>query len=216
MEKKHVHETNPKRTFITVIIFIAIIVVGLLTVRSPKLKYTLSPQQTVEMVLQDDNVMYPYELEDIFAGTIDTIILIDIRDRFEFGQGHIPGAENISAVTLINQENMKRLKELEEGGMTVVIYGDHQLEANGPWMVLRQLGFTNIKILLGGYEFYNQWADMLGDTYYEDAYLLGAPRFNYAEVAAAAVNNQGDESSEAQKPVTVVRKKKGSVAEGGC
>lgn len=216
MENKHVHETNPKRTFITVIIFIAIIVVGLLTIRSPKLKYVLSPEQTVELVTLEEQVMYPYELEDIFSGAIDTVILIDIRDKFEFGRGHIEGAENIAAITLLNQDNIKRLNQLKEDGMTVVIYGNDQLQANGPWMVFRQLGFDNVKLLLGGYNFYKQWEDMLGDTYYEDSYLLGAPRFNYAEVAASAANLEDAGDDVNLKPVTVTRKKKAKVAEGGC
>ena len=175
MSKQHIHETNPKRTIITVIIFVAVIVVGLLTVRSPKLKYQLDPQQTVELVTLEEQVMYPYELEDIFSGAIDTIILIDIRDKFEYGKGHIEGAENIAAITLLEQDNLKRLAQLKDDGMTVVIYGNTQLEANGPWMVFRQMGFDNVRILLGGYEFYKDWKDMLGDTYYEDSYLWAHP-----------------------------------------
>jgi rhodanese-related sulfurtransferase len=216
MDKKHVHETNPRRTFITVLIFLAIIIVGLLTVRGPRLKYELSPNETVELVTLEEHFMYPYELEDIFSGAIDTIVLIDIRDKFEYGRGHIEGAENISAITLLDQDNIRRLQQLKEDGMTVVIYGNSQLEANGPWMVFRQLGFDNVRILLGGYDFYKEWKDMLGDTYYEDSYLLGAPRFDYAEVAASAAMTAGSDESSAKKPVTVKRKKKTTVAEGGC
>ncbi len=216
MDKRHVHETNPKRTFVTVIIFVVVIVVGLLTIRSPKLKYELSPSQTVELVTSEEHVMYPYELEDIFSGAIDTVILIDIRNKFEFGRGHIDGAENISAITLLSQDNIKRLKQSMDNGMTIVIYGNNQLEANGPWMVFRQLGFDNVKVLLGGYNFYKEWKDMLGDTYYEDSYLLGAPRYDYAEVASSTAIVQGEDDPESKKPVTVKRKKKSSVAEGGC
>ena len=216
MEIKHVHETNPKRTFVTVIIFIAVIVVGLLTIAKPKLKYALSPQETVELVTLEEHVMYPYELEDIFSGSIDTVILIDIRDKFEFGRGHIEGAENIAAIALLNQDNIKRLKQLKKDGMTIVIYGNDQLQANGPWMVFRQLGFDNVSVLLGGYNFYKEWKDMLGDTYYEDSYLLGAARFDYAEVATSAAKVQDAGNAEAKKPVTVKRKKKTTVAEGGC
>lgn len=215
MEMKHIHETNPKRTFVVVLIFIAIIVVGLLTMRTPKLKYALSPRQTVELISQDDHFMYPYELEDLFSGAADHIVLIDIRDRFEFSRGHIPGAENISAITLINQENYQRLEQLKENGMTVVIYGNDQLEANGPWMVFRQLGFDNVKLLLGGYEYYLQWADNLGNTKNDDVYLLGSPRYDFAEIAstAAHIQNAEEENSIA---VEVTRKKKSSAAEGGC
>ncbi len=216
MEKQHVHETNPKRTFITVIIFLAIIIIGLLTIRNPELKYVLSPDQTVELVTQEEDVLYPYELEYVISGEIDTILLIDIRDRFEFGRGHIEGAENISAITLLNRQNMKRLEELKQEGMTVVIYGNDQLEANGPWMVFRQLGFDNVKILLGGYNFYREWKDRLGDTYYEDSYMMGAPRYNYAEVAESAKSMSADNESETKKPLDIQRRKKSKVAEGGC
>ncbi len=147
METKHVHETNPKRTIITVVIFIVIIVAGLLTVSNPHLKYVLSPQQTVELVAWEEDIFLPYELEDIFSGANDTTILVDIRDRFEFGKGHIPGAENISANILLQKDNIRRLKKLEKDGMTIVIYSDDQLKANGPWMVFQQLGFENVKIL---------------------------------------------------------------------
>jgi rhodanese-related sulfurtransferase len=216
MEKRHIHETNPWRTFITVVIFIAVIVVGLLTIRKPKLSYVLTPQQTVDLIVLEEHVMYPYELEDILYGDIDTVILIDIRDKFEYGRGHIEGAENISAITLLTQENLKKLKQTMDNGMTIVVYGNDQLQANGPWMVFRQLGFDNVKVLLGGYKYYREWKDILGDTYYEDSYLLGAPRYDFAEVAASVSMAAGDETATSPKPVTVRRKKKTSVAEGGC
>jgi len=216
MEKKHVHETNPKRTFVTVIIFIVIIVTGLLTISNPRLKYALSPQQTVDLVAWEEAVLFPYELEDIFNGTIDTILLIDIRNRFEFGKGHIPGSENISAVTLLERDNIRRLKKLQKEGMTLVIYGDDQLQANGPWMVFQQLGFDNVRILLGGYSYYKLWKDNLADTYMDDGYMKGFPKVDYAEVAASNSNVQSNDEQDARKPVSVRRKKKTAVAEGGC
>ena len=47
MDKKHVHETNPKRTFVTVIIFIVVIVVGLLTIKSDTPIAERSHHQTI-------------------------------------------------------------------------------------------------------------------------------------------------------------------------
>lgn len=215
MKKKHVHETNPKRTFITVIIFIVIILAGLLTISNPHLKYVLSPQQTVDLVAWDEQVFFPYELEDVFSGAVDTVILIDIRDRFEFGRGHIQGAENISAISLLEKDNIRRLKQLQKEGMTIVIYGNDQLQANGPWMVFQQLGFDNVRILLGGFNYYNEWKDKLADTYMDDSYMKGYAKVDFAEIAeSAALAGSSDE--EVKKPVTVKRKKKTTVAEGGC
>lgn len=215
MEKKHIHETNPKRTAVTLIIFAVIIVVGLVTIRSPRLKYVLDPNQTVELAVMDEHGFFPYDLEDVLNGTIDTIILIDIRDKFIYGQGHIPGSENISAYTLLENDNIRRLKQLKEDGFMIVIYGNDQLDVNGPWMVFQQLGFSNIKYLYGGYNYYATWKDNLGDSYMDDGYMKGFPRVDFVEVAASAVVNTDNESS-AAKPVTVKRKKKTAVAEGGC
>ena len=216
MEKQHVHETNPKRTFVTVIIFLVIIIIGLLTVRQPELKYELSPSSTVEWVTSDESAVYPYDLEYILSGEIDTVLLIDIRDRFAFGRGHIEGAENISANSLLRPENIDRLEQLKQAGITVAIYGNDQLEANGPWMVIRQLGFDNVKVLLGGYDYYRKWKDNLGETYYDDSYLLGAPRFNYAEVAKTSLSTAGEAPGEEKQTLNIQRRKKSKAAEGGC
>jgi len=215
MEKKHIHETNPWRTAITLTFFVLIIIVGLITIRSPRLKYVLSPQQTVELASKNTAVFYPYDLESVINGKADTVVIIDIRDKFTFGREHIPGAENIAALTLLSDENIRKLNHLKNEGMTVVIYDDDQLSADGPWMVFQQLGFNNVRILLGGYKYYKAWKDRLGDTYSDKTYIKGYPEFDFAEVAKPSKSVSGKEQSEA-KPVIIQRRKKSSAAEGGC
>lgn len=209
----HIHELNPKKTLITFVIFVVVIVVGLITLSGPRLKYKLTPQETIDMVAWEEDYVFPYELEDIISGAVDTIILIDIRNNFDFSRGHIPGAENISAVALLNKENIKRLQKLKDDGMVVLLYGDNLIHANGPWMVLQQLGFSNVKALMGGYDYYAQWKDNLGDSYADDAYLLGTADFDYADMASNVTFESGD--SEKQS-LTVTRRKKSTVVEGGC
>lgn len=209
----HIHELNPKKTIITFVIFVVVIVVGLITLSGPRLKYKLTPQETIDMVAWEDDYVFPYELEDIISGAVDTIILVDIRNNFDFSRGHIPGAENISAVALLNKENIKRLQKLKDEGMVVLIYGNNLIHANGPWMVLQQLGFSNVKALMGGYDYYAEWKDNLGDSYADDAYLLGTADFDYADMASNVTFESGD--SEKQS-LTVTRRKKSTVVEGGC
>lgn len=211
----HIHELNPVRTTITLVLFAAVILFGLLTVVNPTLKYEQGPEQTIEMVVWEEGAFFPYDLEDVLNGTNDTVMLIDLRNAFEFGRGNIPGSENISSVELLNKENIARLKQLKESGTTVVVYADNQLDANGPWMLLRQLGFDNVNILYGGYEYYVEWKDNLGDSYSDDAYFLGTADYDYAEVASNA-NAASDDGADSKSSVSFKRKKKSSVAEGGC
>ena len=209
----HIHELNPKKTIITFVIFVVVIAVGLITLSGPRLKYKLTPQETIDMVAWEDDYVFPYELEDIISGAVDTIILVDIRNNFDFSRGHIPGAENISAVALLNNENIKRLQKLKDDGMVVLLYGDNLIHANGPWMVLQQLGFSNVKALMGGYDYYAEWKDNLGDSYADDAYLLGTADFDYADMASNVTFESGDTEKQL---LTVTRRKKSTVVEGGC
>lgn len=211
----HIHELNPKRTIIALVLFAALIVVGLLTVTQPRFKYAQTFDQTIEMVVWEEGTVFPYELVEILDGSIDTVLLIDLRNTFDYGRGNIPGSENISPVELLSEENIDRLEQLKSDGIAVVLYANTQLEANGPWMVIRQLGFDNVKILLGGYSYYKEWEDNLGDSYADDSYFMGGADHDFAEVASNVSIND-DESSNTKTKVTFTRKKKTAVAEGGC
>ena len=211
----NIHEINPKKTIIILGMFVVVIIIGLLTLKTPGLNYKLSPEETINMISLDEGYVFPYELEDILLGEVDTVLLIDIRNTFDFSRGNIPGSENITAVKLLDDENIGRLNSLKNEGICVILYGDSQLQTNGPWLVLRQLGFDNVKSLLGGYNYYEKWKDSIADTYFDDEYLLGTARFNYAEEANSAAFTD-DSESETKAAPTFARRKKSTVVEGGC
>lgn len=211
----HVHELNPIRTTVILIGFTILIIIGLLTINNPRLTYKLSPKNTASLVGGNENYFYPYQLENLINGKDKNTLLFDIRNNFVFGQGHIPGAENVDAIELINEDNIKRLESLKKKGITVVVYGDTQLQANGPWMLLRQLGFDNIKILPGGFEYYNLMKNDLAASKTDLSYLPGNPKFNYAEISTSSGSDTLPRQT-TKTEVKVERKKKNSGAEGGC
>ena len=133
----HVHELNPWRTLTTLSIFIIILIIGFLTINKPLLTYKLDTVESLNVLNDQDACFYPWQLEGVLKKEVNNVVLFDIRNNFDFGQGHIPGAENMSANDLTLEENIKRLKDLNENGMTVVLYGEDQLQANAPWMFFR-------------------------------------------------------------------------------
>jgi len=210
----HIHELNPWRTLIALSAFVILLIVGFLTMHKPIISYQLAMDESIKELTEAELYFYPWDLEAVIAKETDSILLFDIRDRFVFGQGHIPGAENLSANDLTKEENIERLEELKASGITVVLYGEDELQANGPLMLFRQVGFDNIKLLLGGYNYYIQHKDDLYSTVDDDGYLKGFARYDYAEIAApklGAGNNAAD-----KKPVEVQRRQKSNVAAGGC
>ena len=212
----HVHELNPKKTVITLSIFFIVILIGFITLKKPWLTYEQNPEQTLSMISEKGNCLYPHELASFVAGTDDNIVLIDIRDKFAFSKGHIPGSINISAYDLTQKEEIKHLRELKESNISVVLYGDNQLQANGPWMLFRQIGFDNVKVLAGGYDYYKIHKNNLANTKTDDSFYKGTADFDYAKVAGSTAAISGKTNTENKKPVKVRRKKKQSAASGGC
>ena len=211
----HVHELNPWRTLIALSAFVIILIVGFVTMRKPLLTYKLDMKQSVSQLDNPDAYFYPWQLENFLQKKMQNVVLYDIRDNFTYGQGHIPGAENLSANDLSQKESIKRLEELKDKNVTVVLYGEDQLQANGPWMLFRQVGFDNVKVLLGGYKYYVQHKDNLAATKSDTSYLKGVPKFDYAEMAAPK-DGSAIQSTADKKPVVIRRRKKTAAAAGGC
>ncbi|WP_167617663.1 rhodanese-like domain-containing protein [Maribellus sediminis] len=211
----HIHELNPWRTLIALSIFVVVLIIGFITKPKPLFTYEKTIAESVSALSMSEDYVYPWELEEIIANKPDSIVLFDIRNNFVFGQGHIPGSENLAASVLSREENIDRMKKLRDMGVTVVLVGEDELHANGPWMFFRQVGFNNVKLLLGGYNYYFEHKDDLYSTIDDDAYFKGIARFDYAEMAApkdgAALN-----SDDMSKPVQVQRRQKSNVAAGGC
>ncbi len=213
----HVHELNPKKTLITLLIFALIILVGFFTMHKPLLSYKLDMKQSLSMLSNPNTCFKPWQLANVLNNNNQKVVLIDIRDKFSFGQGHIPNAENISAYDLTKKENINYLKELKNRGMTVVLYGNDQLQANGPWMWFRQIGFDNIKILLGGYNYYKANKGHLAETKGKTDFLKGIAKYNYAKVAThSAITENENNINKIKKHIVVRRKKKAAVVSGGC
>lgn len=212
---QHIHETNPWRTLIALSIFVIIVIIGFFTMSKPLLIYKLDMKESLEEVKKADALFYPWQLAGVLSKETKNVVLFDIRDHFIFGQGHIPGAENLSAQELTKKENIERLEDLQNQNITVVIYGQDQLQANAPWMLFRQAGFDHVKILPGGYDYYALHKDNLLASKSDSTFMKGFPKYNFAEMAKPKDGSAVSTSTQ-KKPVVVRQRKKGPVAAGGC
>jgi len=212
----HVHELNPWRTLIVLSLFIVILIVGFFTMYHPFITFEKDMQQSLNDLKQNDGYFYPWQMDSFINKENQNIVLFDIRDGFVYGQGNIPGSENISAHDLTLNESIERLEDLKEKNITVVLYGEDQLAVNGPWMLFRQVGFDNVKVLLGGYQYYVQPQNNFAASKNDTTLLKGNPDYDFAEIASQTGGTGENVSSETKKPVVVTRKAKTSTAAGGC
>lgn len=214
MEFKH-----PNRSFVAfVITFIVVIVVGLLTLNWPDLKYQLSLEETVEQIMLEEDQIYPEDLVGIIEYEDSAYVIIDIRNPFEYINGHINGALNIPTNSLLDKENIKAFKQYAADSLIVVLYGQDQLEANGPWMILKQMGFNNFQVLMGGYHYFTTGPLDFYDMPEVPAYLVEEPAYDYYGIMEEMGSTSFEDAGSADQPEVVIpsRKKKESAVEGGC
>jgi len=212
----HVHELNPYKTLIALSLFVVVLIIGFFTMHKPFVTFDKDMSQSLADLNQKEALFYPWQLESFIGKQDQNMVLFDLRDRFIYGQGNISGSENISANDLTLGESIERLKALKEKNTTVVLYGNSQLEANGPWMLFRQVGFDNVKILAGGYQYYVQHKDDLAACKTDSTLTNEKPKYNFAEIASQVENISSVSQPVEKKVVNVVRKAKPAAAAGGC
>jgi rhodanese-related sulfurtransferase len=210
---------HPNLNFIAfVLTFIVVIVIGLLTLNWPDLRYVRSLEETVEIVLLDEDLVYPEDLVMIVEYEEPGYVLLDLRSPYDYIKGHIKGAVNMPVNSILDKGNIELFKQYAKDSINVIIYGKDQLEANGPWMILKQMGYDNIQILMGGYHYFTTGPLDIYDMPEVPAYLVEEPAYDFygimEEMGSADFAGGTDE---AQTEVVIpTRRKKESVVEGGC
>lgn len=81
--------------------------------------------------------------------------IVDVREPDEYAAAHIDGAINIPLHEVIDQ-----LAQLPESKTTpILLYCHTQKRATHALVVLRELGYTNVFNLEGGWEAYEEWTN---------------------------------------------------------
>lgn len=198
-----------KRISIASVLFILIILIGFLTYKRPKYIYALTPQQAVENIVTNNFII---SLSDLPS---ENLAIIDIRSQFEFQKGHLENAINIQAAEILNNKNKSIFDKLKSENTTVVLYGANPNEALAPYMVLQQLGYTNLKIAAINLSYAQN------KLVTKNVVLEKSEADVNAFIAASLKNAMIKVKPKAQTPpppkkVIPIKKKKKMPTEGGC
>lgn len=201
-----------RRITIGVFAFLAVILIGLGTFKKPTEVYQFAPQQMNEELLFVYHVT-PEEAIEKLKDSVSTVF-VDIRSIYDYEKGKLGNAINIPIPNLLDEKSIARFDNWKQDSLTVVLYGNDQLQANAPWMLLYQLGYTNTLTLLGGKDYID---DLIADKLTEEStYEMEYPAVDFKSIIAEGGANQEEVTTQAPKKTVVVRKKKKKAAEGGC
>ena len=144
------NKTN--RLTIVVVIIVLVIITGLITFQRPDIKYVLSPTESLALLNDPSLVITPYQAVALLKDSSGKTVFIDVRNSIAFEMGHIKNAVNIPVRELFSKSSKSTFREIEKSGQTAVLFGETQQQANGPWLMLHQTGYKNVKLFTGKYE----------------------------------------------------------------
>ena len=162
-------------------------------------KFALSEEEFADIVLLKDTANYQF---------------IDVRSAHKFIGSHLPDAINIPlSQKFLCNENMQILNQDDK---MLVLFGKNSSQSVATFLLLKQLGFKNMKVALGGCHYskgylMNNFGMKTGP--YNDEF----PRYNYAKVVAETSGaGSAAASSSAPKPKKKAVKRKKKAVSGGC
>ena len=209
------NKTN--RLTIAVIGIVLVISIGLMTLRRPDIKYSLTPAESLTLLNNPALVVTPEQATAILKDSSGKTVFIDIRNSMAYDRGHIKNAVNIPVLELFAKKSKSTFHDIEKAGQTAVLYGETQQQANGPWLMLRQTGFKNILLFTGNYaqldiapsDSLTHLRPQLSETPLIDTAALKAIS------APPAAGKDASQPAKAEKK-TVAPVKKSGASSGGC
>jgi rhodanese-related sulfurtransferase len=213
----HIHPKDSKKIAnklpLIGIAFVLLLIVGFATTKKPEHSYAISVEEMHKVVVNHDEVFTPEEAIKILYSKNPAYRFIDLRNPHDFINGHIEGAINIPLQNILSEENQNIW---DDTTTTNILYANSHDISCGPWMLLKQLGYNNNRILLGGYGFYKN--NVLENfTLRSKNFRDELPKYDYAKIVkeTAGGANVGSQTK-AKKPLPEKRKKKKQAASGGC
>jgi rhodanese-related sulfurtransferase len=206
-----------KKYLIVVLVLIALLIAAISICRTSEPIYKQTVQEALADLAKGEGVILPQDAVNLSQGKGDAnYVFIDIRTPYDYVKGHIEGAVNLPSNSILTTEAQEVFEKLNDAKTTTILYGNSQNQANTPWLLLKQLGFDNVRILAGGYSSF--YAFMGKDS-------LAMANFKAAEMplldfkAATLVDSTQLVKSQAKpkkevKVTPVVKKQE--AAEGGC
>jgi rhodanese-related sulfurtransferase len=205
-----------KKIVYTVILAAFVFLIVMYIVREKAPAYTLTLEESLKDAMKPGNVVSLEELDMVIASKEEIKhVFVDIRTPYDFVKGHLDKALNIPYNSMLSDENLDIFKRLKKEQVDVILYGNDQSQANAPCILLRQMGYNNVRLLAGGYSAYTAPADSLGNKPMVNEELAA---YNFGKEMKKITPVTKINSNQAEIPrlkiVPVEKKKKG--AEGGC
>lgn len=202
------------KAYIVLIFFLILAGAGLLLLPEREHPEESGPRELLSDLRNPSRFVSVDKVAEMLIDRDPTLVLVDVRDMYDYLDFSLPGAHSIPLEEILLYDWVDSLS-FEES--KVVLFSNSDVKAEQAWMLLKRQNHDNIHVMKGGL---NIWFETIirptapPETASDDEIDLyefrkGASIYFTGGTAAIEQESEGE-------AVTVTRKKKTQVVEGGC
>lgn len=201
------------RNYILLTILMLALAVGTMFLTMEHEPNQIDPEELLQEIIQPSRYVTTDQVAKMIIQGDPSLMLIDVRDDYEYSDYTLPGALNIPLDSLLVNDN---LSYLGIPGTKVVFVSNDDIKADQMWVLTKRLGFGSTYVLKGGI---NCWMETIIDPQRpnEDAPYQEFETYSFRKGAQMHfLGASTGESDESKVDVQVRRREKTNIAAGGC
>lgn len=174
----------------------------------------MNPEELMWDIVQPTRYVTTDQVAKMIIEGDPTLKLVDVRSADDYQAFSLPSALNVPLERLADAENRDYIGL---GGMRTVFYSEDDIKSDQAWVIARRLGYNGVYVMKGGL---NCWMQTIIKP---EMPAASAPKtdfdlYSFRKGASMYFTGTEIETTEvdSKQAVPVARKKKTSVAEGGC
>lgn len=154
--------TKTNRITFGVVVVLVILLFGFIFMKPTEFTFNTTLSKELTELNKKEFEMSPQELAKAQLKKDASVVVVDIRSPYDFAKKHLPEAQNFYKVNLFEENSINFFRNLKAANKTAVIYGNTVAEASIPFMILKQMGIENIKLMSAGFEELNsvKWSEI--------------------------------------------------------
>ena len=208
---------NKKNIIVVAAIVVVVIAIALIGQKGSS-PYVMSDQESLDYVAAlNEAFVFPKGVNPL-KQTTEGVVIVDLRDINQYSRQHLMGAVNVPVEDVLKPEIFDQMNDFSKDGRLVVFYGEDESSAAPVVYLLKQMGVSGARALVGGFSFWQAGGN--ADSLKTVGFTTEVPIGDYAKLMTIRGGSDSTQSATTvvSKPKKVAPKPvaKKAAAEGGC
>ena len=200
------------KNYIFLTILMLALAVGTLFLNKEKEYEQIKPEELLWDIIQPTRYVTTDQVAKMIIAKDPTLELVDVRDAKQFEKFTLPNAVNVPLADILKPENQDYFGL---PGVKVVFFSNDDITADQAWVITKRMGYNETYVMKGGL---NRWIETIIQPKEpeETAPYTEFEKYQFRKGAQMYFTGAKVESKVKKAKVKVRRRKKTSVASGGC